>query len=86
VDFKLHHYRQPFLDCPRRCTPFMVKDLLTSPGVLCPSEDPQAHSGVIMIKRFVLMLCVLALCLTGLAFADEGMWLFNAFPRVNKQQ
>ncbi len=38
-----------------------------------------------MIKRFALLLCVLALCLTGLAFADEGMWLFNAFPKDKVQ-
>ena len=38
-----------------------------------------------MIKRFALLLCVLALCLTSLAFADEGMWLFNAFPKDKVQ-
>ncbi len=32
-----------------------------------------------MKQRFVIFLCLLALSLP--AFADEGMWLFNAFPK-----
>src|ERR1039458_6798432 len=38
-----------------------------------------------MIKRFVLLLCVLTLGLGSFAFADEGMWLFNAFPKDQVQ-
>ena len=38
-----------------------------------------------MIKRFVLMLCVLTLGLGTFAWADEGMWLFNAFPKDKVQ-
>ena len=38
-----------------------------------------------MIKRFVLLLCVLTLGLGNFAFADEGMWLFNAFPKDKVQ-
>ena len=33
-----------------------------------------------MKKRVVLLLCILTLGLGTLAFADEGMWLFNHFP------
>ena len=33
-----------------------------------------------MTKRIVLLLCILTLGLGTLAFADEGMWLFNHFP------
>jgi hypothetical protein len=38
-----------------------------------------------MIKRFVLMLCILTLGLGTFAVADEGMWLFNAFPKDKVQ-
>ncbi len=38
-----------------------------------------------MIKRFVLLLCILALGLGTFAWADEGMWLFNAFPKDKVQ-
>ena len=38
-----------------------------------------------MIKRIVLLLCVLTLGLGSFAFADEGMWLFNAFPKDKVQ-
>ena len=34
-----------------------------------------------MNKRVALVLCILTLGLYSLAFADEGMWLFNAFPK-----
>ncbi len=34
-----------------------------------------------MNKRVALVLCILTLGLCSLAFADEGMWLFNAFPK-----
>jgi len=34
-----------------------------------------------MKKRVALVLCILMLGLCSLAFADEGMWLFNAFPK-----
>ncbi len=33
-----------------------------------------------MKKRIAVALCILTLGLSSLAFADEGMWLFNAFP------
>ena len=33
-----------------------------------------------MTKRFLALLAILTLCFSCLAFADEGMWLFNAFP------
>ena len=33
-----------------------------------------------MTKRIVLLLCLATLGLGNLAFADEGMWLFNHFP------
>lgn len=33
-----------------------------------------------MIKRFLAVAIIMTLALSGLAFADEGMWLFNAFP------
>jgi hypothetical protein len=33
-----------------------------------------------MEKRIVFLLCVLTLGMCTLAFADEGMWLFNHFP------
>ncbi len=33
-----------------------------------------------MMKRFVTFLAILTFCLSSLAVADEGMWLFNAFP------
>ena len=33
-----------------------------------------------MTKRFLAFLAILTLSLSGFAFADEGMWLFNAFP------
>ncbi|MFZ0914526.1 MAG: S46 family peptidase [Candidatus Korobacteraceae bacterium] len=38
-----------------------------------------------MIKRLVLLLCVLTLGLGSFACADEGMWLFNAFPKDQVQ-
>ncbi len=38
-----------------------------------------------MIKRSALFLCFVMLCLAGLAYADEGMWLFNAFPKDKVQ-
>ena len=38
-----------------------------------------------MIKRSVLLLCVLTLALGSFACADEGMWLFNAFPKDKVQ-
>ena len=33
-----------------------------------------------MTKRTVVFVILLSLMLSGLSFADEGMWLFNAFP------
>ncbi len=33
-----------------------------------------------MTKRVVFLLCIITLGLSTLAFADEGMWLFNHFP------
>jgi hypothetical protein len=38
-----------------------------------------------MMKRVVLRLCLLTLCLSGFSYADEGMWLFNAFPKDKVQ-
>ncbi|MGC2110026.1 MAG: S46 family peptidase [Candidatus Korobacteraceae bacterium] len=38
-----------------------------------------------MIKRGALLLCLVALCLGTLAYADDGMWLFNAFPKDKVQ-
>src|SRR3974377_863178 len=33
-----------------------------------------------MNKRFLAFLAFLTLSISGLSLADEGMWLFNAFP------
>jgi Peptidase S46 len=38
-----------------------------------------------MRKPVVLLICILTLALSSLAFADEGMWLFNAFPKDKVQ-
>src|ERR1700742_1963703 len=38
-----------------------------------------------MIKRGALLLCLAALSLGALAYADDGMWLFNAFPKDKVQ-
>ena len=38
-----------------------------------------------MMKRVVLLLCLLTLCLSGFSYADEGMWLFYAFPKDKVQ-
>src|ERR1700759_4541575 len=38
-----------------------------------------------MTKRAVLLLCLLAIALGTLCYADEGMWLFNAFPKDKVQ-
>ena len=35
------------------------------------------------MKKAVLLLCLIFLCLPS--FADEGMWLFNAFPKDKVQ-
>ncbi len=39
------------------------------------------------MKRHVFSLCslILILCLSGSTYADEGMWLFNAFPKDKVQ-
>ncbi len=37
------------------------------------------------MKRFVVLLCLLTLCLGSSIYADEGMWLFNAFPKDKVQ-
>ncbi len=34
-----------------------------------------------MIKRLIVCLVVLCFLLAGVSFADDGMWLFNAFPK-----
>ena len=34
-----------------------------------------------MTKRALLLLCLLSIGLGALSYADEGMWLFNAFPK-----
>ena len=33
-----------------------------------------------MNKRFFAFLTLIILAVSGLSYADEGMWLFNAFP------
>ncbi len=33
------------------------------------------------MKRAIALLCLLIFCFGQLSFADEGMWLFNAFPK-----
>ena len=38
-----------------------------------------------MTKRGVLLLSLLAICVGTLCYADEGMWLFNAFPKDKVQ-
>lgn len=38
-----------------------------------------------MIKRGALLLFLLTLCLPNSMYADEGMWLFNAFPKDKVQ-
>ncbi len=38
-----------------------------------------------MMKRPVLLLCFFLFCISNLTFADEGMWLFNAFPKDKVQ-
>jgi hypothetical protein len=38
-----------------------------------------------MMKRTALLLCLLTLCLGNFSYADEGMWLFNAFPKDKVQ-
>ncbi len=37
------------------------------------------------MKRVALLLCLLTLCLGNFTYADEGMWLFNAFPKDKVQ-
>lgn len=37
------------------------------------------------MKRIALLLCLLTLCLGSFTYADEGMWLFNAFPKDKVQ-
>jgi hypothetical protein len=34
-----------------------------------------------MLKRVVALLCLLTFCFGNSLYADEGMWLFNAFPK-----
>ena len=34
-----------------------------------------------MKRLFFLLLAVICLIWTAVAFADEGMWLYNAFPK-----
>jgi hypothetical protein len=38
-----------------------------------------------MLKRTVLLISLLVLCLGNSIYADEGMWLFNAFPKDKVQ-
>jgi len=38
-----------------------------------------------MMKRIVPLLCLLVIGLSGYIYADEGMWLFNAFPKDKVQ-
>ena len=40
-----------------------------------------AAPGAIMTKRICALFFMLTLALANLSFADEGMWLFNAFPK-----
>ena len=37
------------------------------------------------MKRFAALLCLLTFSLSSLSYADEGMWLFNAFPKDKVQ-
>ncbi len=37
------------------------------------------------MKRAVALLCLLVFCFGQFSFADEGMWLFNAFPKDKVQ-
>ena len=37
------------------------------------------------MKRVIALLCLLVFCLGQFGFADEGMWLFNAFPKDKVQ-
>ncbi len=37
------------------------------------------------MKRAVALLCLVVLCLGSSIYADEGMWLFNAFPKDKVQ-
>ena len=38
-----------------------------------------------MTKRALLLLCLVAIAMGTLSYADEGMWLFNAFPKDKVQ-
>ncbi|MGB8886658.1 MAG: S46 family peptidase [Candidatus Korobacteraceae bacterium] len=38
-----------------------------------------------MMKRVALLFCLFTLCLGNFSYADEGMWLFNAFPKDKVQ-
>src|ERR1043165_5902329 len=49
--------------------------------ILRTSPPPES----VMIKRAVTLLCLLILCLGSSIYADEGMWLFNAFPKDKVQ-
>jgi hypothetical protein len=43
-------------------------------------------SGVFMTKRVAVWLCIVMVLGAGIyCFADEGMWLFNAFPKDKVQ-
>ena len=42
---------------------------------------PDRHGRSSMLKRAVLFIGI-AIILAGIASADEGMWLFNAFPKA----
>jgi len=69
-------------DCLPPSVPFIVKGLLTSSEPPCADDKSRGPSafGVFMKIRVVFLLCILTLCLGTIAFADEGMWLFNHFP------
>ena len=43
-------------------------------------------SGVFMTRKVAVWLCIVVMLGAGIyCFADEGMWLFNAFPKDKVQ-
>src|SRR5207237_7809376 len=50
----------------------------------CSSFRPRCVREFILgalMKRISLLLVLIAFCLSAVSFADEGMWLYNAFPK-----
>src|SRR5579863_1120033 len=74
---------------PRHCPPpapeVIVKGLLNSPEDSMP-DPANANARIprlrsLMMKRIAILLTLVVLCLGNSIYADEGMWLFNAFPK-----